>query len=183
MIVAWTLGILSNVGKFSFIDIFRTFRKTASPSWSWICSNCSDSDCVGAAGPFREGLGLSSSRLLILSGRTALDQLMYDLSQVILVRKTSLPTPPRLIRCRRTLEHEGPETRIYSSSAMHDTIRTLAVQQCMTQFGLCSDFKMTPQEVNRVANLPEWTTVLEVMIKSRRADLAFRTTKQERWNQ
>jgi len=42
---------------------------------------------------------------------------------------------------------------------------------------------MTPQEVNRVANLPEWTTVLEVMIKSRRADLAFRTTKQERWNQ
>ena len=34
-----------------------------------------------------------------------------------------------------------------------------------------------------VANLPEWTTVLEVMIKSRRADLAFRTTKQERWNQ
>jgi len=53
----------------------------------------------------------------------------------------------------------------------------------MTQFGLYSDFKMTPQEVNRVANLPEWTTVLEVMIKSRRADLAFRTTKQERWNQ
>ena len=42
---------------------------------------------------------------------------------------------------------------------------------------------MTPQEVNRVANLPEWTTVLEVMIRSRRADLAFRTTKQERWNQ
>jgi len=53
----------------------------------------------------------------------------------------------------------------------------------MTQFGLYSDFKMTPQEVNRVANLPEWTTVLEVMIKSRRVDLAFRTTKQERWNQ
>jgi len=42
---------------------------------------------------------------------------------------------------------------------------------------------MTPQEVNRVANLPEWTTVLEAMIKSRRADLAFRTTKQEWWNQ
>jgi len=39
------------------------------------------------------------------------------------------------------------------------------------------------QEVNRVANLPEWTTVLEVMIKSRRADLALRTTKQEQWNQ
>ena len=47
----------------------------------------------------------------------------------------------------------------------------------MTQFGLYVDFKITPQEVNRVANLPEWTTVLEVMIKSRRADLAFRTTK------
>jgi len=31
----------------------------------------------------------------------------------------------------------------------------VAVQQCMTQFGLDSDFKMTPQEVNRVANLPE----------------------------
>jgi len=60
---------------------------------------------------------------------------------------------------------------------------SVAVQQCMTQFGLYSDCKMTPQEVNRVANLPEWTTVLEVMIKSRRADLAFRTTKQERWNQ
>jgi len=53
---------------------------------------------------------------------------------------------------------------------------SVAVQQCMTQFGLYSDFKMTPQEVNRVANLPEWMTVLEVMIKSRRADLAFRTT-------
>ena len=51
----------------------------------------------------------------------------------------------------------------------------------MTQFGLDSDFKMTSQEVNGVANLPEWTTVLEVMIKSRQADLAFRTTKQERW--
>jgi hypothetical protein len=56
----------------------------------------------------------------------------------------------------------------------------------MTRFGLYSDFKMTPQEVNMVANLPEWMTVLEeleVMIKSRRADLAFRTTKQKRWNQ
>ena len=42
---------------------------------------------------------------------------------------------------------------------------------------------MTQQEVNRVANLPAWTTVLEVMIKSRRADLAFGTTKQKRWNQ
>jgi len=52
----------------------------------------------------------------------------------------------------------------------------------MTQFGLYSDFKMTSQEVNRVANLQEWMTVLEVMIKSRRADLAFGTTKQERWN-
>ena len=59
---------------------------------------------------------------------------------------------------------------------------SIAVQQCMTQCGLYSDFKMTPQEVNRVANLPEWTIVLEVMIKSRRADLAFRSTKQERWN-
>ena len=54
----------------------------------------------------------------------------------------------------------------------------------MAQFGIYGHFKMTPQEVNRVANLPEWTTLLEVMIKSRRADLAFRTTKQERrWNQ
>ena len=53
----------------------------------------------------------------------------------------------------------------------------------MTQFGLGSDFKMTPQEVNRVANLQKWTTVLEVMIKSRQADLAFQTMKQERWNQ
>ena len=44
---------------------------------------------------------------------------------------------------------------------------SVAVQQCMTQFGLYSDFKMTLQEVNKVANLPEWTTVLEVMIKSR----------------
>jgi len=52
----------------------------------------------------------------------------------------------------------------------------------MTQFGLYSDFKMTPQEEKRVANLLEWTIVLEVMIKSRRADLAFRTKKQERWN-
>jgi len=53
----------------------------------------------------------------------------------------------------------------------------------MAQFGLYSDFKMTPQEVKRVANLPEWTTVLAVMIKSRRVDLAFRTKRQERWNQ
>jgi ribosomal protein S1 len=42
---------------------------------------------------------------------------------------------------------------------------------------------MTPQELKRVANLLEWTTVLEVMIKSRRLNLAFKTTKQERWNQ
>jgi len=39
----------------------------------------------------------------------------------------------------------------------------VVVYQCLTQFGLYSDFKMTPQEANRVANLPEWTTVLEVM--------------------
>jgi len=52
----------------------------------------------------------------------------------------------------------------------------------MTQFGLHSDFKMTPQKVNRVANLPEWTTVLEVMTKSRRADEAFGMTKQEMWH-
>jgi len=32
---------------------------------------------------------------------------------------------------------------------------SIAVQQYMTQFRLYSDFKMTPQEVNRVANLPE----------------------------
>jgi len=56
---------------------------------------------------------------------------------------------------------------------------SVAVQQCMTQFGLYSDFNTTPQEVNTVANLPEWTTVLEVMIKSRQADLSFRTTKQD----
>jgi len=60
---------------------------------------------------------------------------------------------------------------------------SVAVQQCMTQFGLYCDFKMTQQEVKRAANLPEWTTVLDLMIKSWRADLAFRTTKQERWNQ
>jgi len=56
-------------------------------------------------------------------------------------------------------------------------------QQCTAQFGIYSDFKMTHHEVDRVSNLLEWTTVLEVMIKSRRADLAFRTTKQERYNQ
>jgi len=43
----------------------------------------------------------------------------------------------------------------------------------MTLSGLYSDFKMTLQEVNRGANLLKLTTVLEVMIKSRRADLAF----------
>jgi len=53
----------------------------------------------------------------------------------------------------------------------------------MTQIGLDSDFTMTPQEEKRVANLPGWKTVLEVMIKSRPADLAFKTTKQKRWNQ
>jgi len=44
---------------------------------------------------------------------------------------------------------------------------SVAVQQCMTQFRLDSDFKMTSQEVDRVAILPEWNTVLEVIIKSR----------------
>ena len=31
---------------------------------------------------------------------------------------------------------------------------SVAVQQCMTQFGLYSDFKMTLQEANSLANLP-----------------------------
>jgi len=31
----------------------------------------------------------------------------------------------------------------------------VVVQQCMTQFGLYSDFKMTPQKLNTVANLPK----------------------------
>jgi len=50
----------------------------------------------------------------------------------------------------------------------------------MAKFELYSEFKMTPQDVNKVANLPEWTTVLEAMIKSRQV---FRTTKQERLNE
>ena len=62
-------------------------------------------------------------------------------------------------------------------------LAVVAVQQCITQFRLYSDFKMTPQELNRVANLPEWTIVLKVLVESRRADLAFRTAKQEWWNQ
>ena len=82
--------------------------------------------------------------------------------QVEILKELTLPT---LIAARTTRGRPGRAS--------------VAVQQCMTQFGLYSDFKMTPQEVNRVANLPEWTTVLEVMIKSRRADLAFRKTKQE----
>jgi len=32
---------------------------------------------------------------------------------------------------------------------------------------------MMPQEVNRVPNLPEWTTVLEVMNKSLQADFSI----------
>jgi len=36
---------------------------------------------------------------------------------------------------------------------------SVAVQQCMTQFGRYRDFKMAPQEVNMVANLLELTTV------------------------
>ena len=104
--------MLSNVVKLALINIFRTLRKTASPCWSWRSSSSSDSDRAGAAGASRESLDLSSSRLLILSGRTALDQIMAGLSQAILVRKTSLPTPPRLIRCRRTIEPGEPGSMI-----------------------------------------------------------------------
>ena len=111
-----TLGMLSNVVKLAFINIFRTFRKAASPSWSWRSSNSSDSDRAGAARASREGLGPSSSRLLILIGRTTLDQRMAGLSQAILVTKTSLPTSPRLIRCKRTLESGKPENRISTDS-------------------------------------------------------------------
>jgi len=74
--------MLSNVVKLALINIFRTFRKTASPCWSWRSFRSSDSDRAGAARASRGGLNLSSSRLLILSGRTALDQLMAGLSQV-----------------------------------------------------------------------------------------------------
>jgi len=41
---------------------------------------------------------------------------MDGLSQTILVMKTSLPTPPRLIRGRRTLQSRGPESRISINS-------------------------------------------------------------------
>jgi len=43
----------------------------------------------------------------------------------------------------------------------------------MAQFGLYSDFKMKPQEMDSVDNLPEWTRILQVMIKFRQADLAI----------
>jgi len=56
-------------------------------------------------------MDFSNSRLLILSGYTALDQLIDGLWQAILFRKTSLPTPLRLIRCRRTLESGAPDSR------------------------------------------------------------------------
>jgi len=60
---------------------------------------------------------------------------------------------------------------------------SVAVQQCMAQFSLYRDFKITPQEVNMVTNLLELTIVLEVMIASRRADRTFRTTEKELWNE
>jgi len=64
---------------------------------------------------------------------------------------------------------------------------------CLSALGIvvrtlvdCCDWKLLvvkgavhSQEVNSVANLPGWTSVLEAMIKSRQADLAFRTAKQD----
>ena len=119
---AWALGILSNVGKLFFISIFRTFRRSSSPCRSWRSSSISDSDRAGVAGPFRGGFGRSSSCLLILSGRAALDQLIDGLSQATLVRKTSLPTSPKLITRRRALESGRPESRISMEVAYFDII-------------------------------------------------------------
>ena len=104
--------MLSNVVKLALNNIFRTFKKTALPCWSWRSSSSSDSDRTWAVEVVREGLDLSNFRFLILNGRTSLDRRMAGLSQKILVRKTSLPTPHKLIRCRRTLEPGQPKSRI-----------------------------------------------------------------------
>ena len=103
--------MVSNVEKIPLVSILRTFRKTASPSWSWRSSSFSSADRSGATCPSGGSMDFSNSRLLILSGYTALDQLIDGLSQAILFRKTSLPAPPRLIRCRRTLESGAPDSR------------------------------------------------------------------------
>ena len=92
--VAWALGMLSNVAKLFFISIFELSGKLPLLVEAG-GSSFSDSDRTGAARPFKGGFGRSGSRLLILSGRTALDQLIDGLSQAILVRKTSLPAPPK----------------------------------------------------------------------------------------
>jgi len=90
--------MVSNVGNMPLVSILRTFRKTVSPPWSWRSSSFSASDRAGATCPSGGSMDFSNSRLLILSGYTALDQLIDGLSQTILFRKTSLPTPPRLIK-------------------------------------------------------------------------------------
>jgi len=91
---------VSSVAKLALDSVLRTFRLTSSPNWSWRSSVASASAHSGAAGASKKGLACSSSRLLVLSGRTALYQLMTGLYQAILVRQTSLPTPSRLIMFR-----------------------------------------------------------------------------------
>ena len=138
LIVACALGMMSNVEKIPLVSILRTFRKAVSPSWSWRSSSFSASDRARATCPSGGSMDFSNSRLLILNGYTALDQLIDGLSQAILFRKTSLPTAPRLIRCRRTLESGAPD-----SMTSIDSIRRLLTSMSSTWVS-SSPIRMSP---------------------------------------
>jgi len=57
-----------------------------------------------------------------------------------------------------------------------------AAMQCLAEFGIYHDLKMTPQEAHHVTLCPQWKIVLNAMIQSRQKELQSKAIKQDRWN-
>jgi len=54
--------------------------------------------------------------------------------------------------------------------------------QCVAEFEIYHDLKMTPQKAHHVTLCPQWKIVLNAMIESLRNELQSKAIKQDRWN-
>jgi len=57
-----------------------------------------------------------------------------------------------------------------------------AAMQCLAEFGIYHDLRMTPQDAHHVTLCPQWKIVLNTMIEFRQNELQSKAIKQDRWN-
>ena len=138
----------------------KSYKIKPTPSQSSVTSRTVAHNIVGKE--LKRGTQEAKQELLFGGTQEAEKELLFRM------HKNQLGTDNRARECstHRSQEHVEILRKLATLIAARTTRgrpgrASVAVQQFITQFRLYSDFKMTPQEVNRVANLPEWTRVLK----------------------